>query len=298
MDAPTPVVYATDLRSDRFDPADLFDLAYLLRSERHHLSAVCLTDANGHGNRVLAELAAAVGSAAPVYVGPASVADALAALNTPANLIVVGGYETVTSALDADRAGFRERVARCFVIGGVANDYTRGRAGERIPIDPRLRDRHPDQFTPSGDDRVRDKHAWGRLVTSGEGVIWLPRGISLWRYGASGMLEDGGPTSEYLLRQVHTMRLADSTTDQGMGTDTTVLLSSLPALLLAVEPDPFAWMRLFRATAARVSVDEAGTVTEIAMPTARPNLYAVVAIDGTALSKLLTSGLRNHPLTP
>jgi len=66
--------------------------------------------------------------------------------------------------------------------------------------------------------------------------------------------------------------------------------------LLAVEPDPFAWMRLFRAVAARVAEDASGTVTSFSTTSERPNLYAVIAIDGQALGKLLTATLRDRPL--
>ena len=61
-------------------------------------------------------------------------------------------------------------------------------------------------------------------------------------------------------------------------------------------PDPFAWMRLFRALTARVEVDESGAVTAFTTRTDAPNLYTVIAIDGQALGKALTPVLRDRPL--
>jgi hypothetical protein len=55
-------------------------------------------------------------------------------------------------------------------------------------------------------------------------------------------------------------------------------------------------MRLFRATTARVEVDEDGTVRSFTTRTDSPNLYAVIAIDGRALGKILTPRLRDRPL--
>jgi hypothetical protein len=42
--APVPILYVTDLAYTHFDPADLFDLAFLSRSPNHTLRAICLTD--------------------------------------------------------------------------------------------------------------------------------------------------------------------------------------------------------------------------------------------------------------
>jgi hypothetical protein len=65
----------------------------------------------------------------------------------------------------------------------------------------------------------------------------------------------------------------------------------LPALLLATKPDPFLWMRLFRAITARAETAPDGTVTAVTAPTDRPNLYLVNAIDGANLSQRLTQAL-------
>src|SRR5262249_55532532 len=120
----------------------------------------------------------------------------------------------------------------------------------------------------------------------------------LWRYAAPGILSDGGEVSEFLLRELFyaNLRAAGPEADRYDAADAPVLLSALPALLLAVEPDPFAWMRLFRAVTARVEVDASGAVVSLATTTDQPNLYAVIAIDGQALGKLLTATLRDRLL--
>jgi hypothetical protein len=57
------------------------------------------------------------------------------------------------------------------------------------------------------------------------------------------------------------------------------------------------FLRLFRAVTARVEADETtGSVSALTTQTDRPNLYAVVGIDGQALGKLLTTRLRDRPL--
>lgn len=297
-----PIVYVTDLGFDAFDPADLFDLAFLARSTDHDLRAVCLADEGGSGRRVLDALAArAPGAGAPVVGGADGLLAAMRDADGPVNLIVTGGFGVVSAALDADKAGFREKVARLFLVGGHVNDYGdfgRGAVGERLPIDPRLRERNPERFAPSGDSRLCAGTAFARLLSSGEAVIWLPRDVCLWRYAAPGILEDGGPLCEFLLRELFWshLRANGADGDRYDAADAPVLLSALPALMLAVQPDPFSWMRLFRAVAARVEVGEGGRVASFTTRTDTPNLYAVVAIDGQALGKLLTARLRDRPL--
>jgi hypothetical protein len=295
-----PVLYVTDLAYDAYDPADLFDLAFLLRSANHDVRGICLTKPEGGGERGLSALTVRMGSSVPVMAGEGALTQALAALPEPVNVIVVGGYTAVAALLRADRARFREKVARLFLVGGHANEYARGKAGERLPVDPWLKERNPERFAPTGDPRVAGQaEAFGELLTSGEGVIWLPRDICLWRYAAPGMLSDGGPMAEFLLRELFfaSLRAAGPDADRYDAAETPALLSALPALLLAVEPDPFVWMRLFRALPARVEVDAAGSVQSITTTTDRPNVYAVIAIDGQALGKLLTAALRDRPLT-
>jgi len=297
--APAPVLYVTDIGYDAFDPADLFDLAFLLRSPRHDLRGVCLTGGERGGERILNALSLRARREITVFTGEGAVANALAAASEPTNVVAVGGYAGLAAALTADRARFRAKVARLFLVGGHANDYSRGRAGERLPIDPRLKERNTARFAPSGDARAAgEAQAFGTLLASGEGIIWLPRDICLWRYAAPGVLSDGGAVSEFLLRELFYANLcaAGPEADRYDAADAPALLSALPALLLAVEPDPFAWMRLFRAVTARVEVDASGAVTALATTTDRPNLYAVIAIDGQALGKLLTATLRDRPL--
>ena len=296
----SPVIYVTDLTFDLPHPADLFDIAYLMRSPDHDLRAVTLTAPEGDGERVLEALALRADTTVTCRQSTEGLAAAIAEATEPVNLIVVGGYERVEMALAHDREMFRAKVARLFLVGGYINRYVAETALQRLPINPRLRERHPDLFAAAGEPRLRNESAaFGRLLTSGEGVIWLPRDICLWRYSAPGMLAGGGPVTEFLLRELYFwhQRAAGWDADRYDAADQPVLLSALPAFLLARQPDPFAWMRLFRATTARVTVGEEGTITDFATNAENPNLYVVTAIDGTGLSKAVTPLLRDRPLT-
>jgi hypothetical protein len=297
---PAPVLYVTDLGYEQYEPADLFDLAYLLRSPRHHLTGICLTSEESDALRVTDALQVRARKDVPVVEGMEGFRALLEGAPEPLNVVVVGGYGVVAEALAQDRALFRAKVARLFLVGGYVNDYAATPFTQRLPIDPRLRDRNTERFSALGEARLQaegEQSAFGKLLTSGEGVIWLPRDICLWRYAAPGMLVDAGEVAEFLLRELFYAHLtAGKTPDRYDAADAPVLLSALPALLLAVQPDPFAWMRLFRAITARVEVGEDGVVTTFATNTDSPNLYAVVAIDSQALSKLLTATLRERPL--
>jgi hypothetical protein len=170
----------------------------------------------------------------------------------PVNLVVVAGYESVSGLLETDRALFLHKVARLFLVGG--------HVAPHLPIDPRLAERHPERFGPS-DPRVTSPEALSALLTSGQAVIWLPRDLCLWRCDVLDL------------------------------TDGPVLLSALPAFLLSRSPDPVLWLRLFRTIPAHVTSAEGEILTFDPKPAA-PNLYAVVAIDGAALTRELIRVLR------
>jgi hypothetical protein len=298
--APVPILYVTDLAYERFDPADLFDLAFLLRSSNHSLRAVCLADPAAEGERVLDALTVRAKADVPVVSPGDALADFLRDADDPVNVVIVGGYSVVADLLASHPALFREKVARVFLVGGLVNEYGRAGTTERLPTDPRLRQRHPERFAASGDPRFQndaaEKSAWAKLLTSGESIIWLPRDISLWRYAAPGILENGGTVTEWLLRELFWANLR-ATSDRYDAAEAPVLLFALPALLLAVRPDPFAWMRLFRVLAAHVEVEaDSGLLTAFSTQTDAPNLFTVIAIDGQALGKLLTANLRDRPL--
>ena len=298
--APVSVLYVTDLTYASCDPADLFDLAFLSRSPNHALRAICLTDTEGNGERILDALSLRTGADVPVIAPGEPLANFLRESDEAVNLLAVGGYAAVADLLEREPVLFREKVARLFLIGGFVNDYGPEAAAERLPTDPRLRQRHKERFAPTGDSRLkndpREQAAWAKLLVSGESVIWLPRDICLWRYSAPGILENGGALTEWLLRELFWANL-QTTPDRYTAADAPVLLSALPALLLAVHPDPFAWMRLFRVLAAYVEADEStGCLTTFSTQTDTPNLYAVIAIDSQALGKLLTNILRVRPL--
>lgn len=288
---PTPVVYVTDTTYEQFDPADLFDLAYLLCSDEYTLQAVILPEL-GDGERILHALAVRSGKSCPIARGQDGLLATLQQSDTPVNLVVVAGYSWVATLVTVQRELVREKVARIFLVGGHANDYTQGREGEHLPIDPRLMERNPECFSSTGERRLRGaEEAFTTLLTSGEGVIWLPRDICLWRYAASSLLAGQGELTEFLLRELFYANLA-LLPDRYSAANAPVLLSTLPALLLATKPDPFLWMRLFRALTARVTVEPSGRVTAIETKTDRPNLYAVIAIDSKALSERFTQVLQ------
>lgn len=294
-----PILYVTDLGYEDFDAADLFDLAFLLRSPNHDLRGVCLTNSVGDGDRILDALTLRAKTDVPLIASGESLASFLQESDDALNLVVVGGYSAVADLLESDRALFREKVARVFLVGGFVNDYAPGDAAERLPTDPRLRQRHGERFAAGGDPRFRndpaEQTAWAKLLVSGESVIWLPRDICLWRYAALGVLEDGGVVASWLLHELFWSNL-QTIPDRHDAADAPALLSALPALLLAVRPDPFAWMRLFRVLAAHVTVDEStGRLSAFTTKTDAPNLYAVIAIDSQALGKLLTANLRDRP---
>ena len=291
------VVYVTDLTFDRFDGSDLFDLAALLRSPEHQLVGVCFAGVNGGGERILDALslhAPLGGDVPPIEFGSVGLARMLIAAADPINLIVVGAYSIVAEALDGHPELFREKVTRLFIVGGHANDYVG--SARRLPIAPRLRERFPERYAPAGDPRLfaADRPAWARLLTCGQAVIFLPRDICLWSYAAPGVLAGGGSTCDFLLRELFWTQLS-AARDRYEAAARPVLLSTLPALLLAVKPDPFVWMRLFRVIAARIALGPDQSVREIDTASESPNLYLVTAVDGKALGGVLTRLLRDTP---
>lgn len=301
------ILYISDLSEDRFDPADLFDVAYLLRfPEKFILTGIVLPEKDESGIRALDSLAVRTTGSANItyYKGAAGIQEALRSALEPLNIVAVAGFAPIAEALRTDRALFREKVARLFLVGGHANDYRLPRAeGERLPLDPRLKERHPERFAPNGDlrmsgmDSLTEQIAFAELLTSGEGVIWLPRDICLWRYAAPQTLSDGGTVCEWLLRELFWANLQNEM-DRFTAGDAPVLLSALPAFLLSTQPDPLGWLRLFRAVTAHGETNaETGRVTSIAIKHDRPNLYAIVGIDGRALGELVTKALRVRPLT-
>jgi hypothetical protein len=177
-------------------------------------------------------------------IAPGTLAEALRRAPEPVSLIVTGGFDELVALLDSDRALIRSKLARLFLVGG--------RAEGILPIDPRLKERYPERFGGDPDP------AFARLLLSGEGVIWLPGDVCLWRHWDEEKQE-------------------------------ATLLSTLPALCLARHPEPMPWLRLFRTVPARVAIDDSGAVTELLVNAPSPNLYVVVAIDGAALSRFLVA---------
>ncbi|WP_309710092.1 hypothetical protein [Armatimonas sp.] len=179
-------------------------------------------------------------------VAPGTLAEVLEGALEPVSLIATGGFVELLALLETNQALIRTKIARLFLVGGRAEGF--------LPIDPRLKERFPERFGGDPDP------ALGRLLTSGEGVIWLPGDVCLWRHWDE-------------------------------ETQAATLLSTLPAFCLARHPEPMPWLRLFRAVPARVAVDEQGAVTELLVNAPIPNLYVVVAVDGAALSRFLMADL-------
>lgn len=266
---PARVVYCADF----LDPADAFDLAYLIRSDRHDLVAVV---APSFSTPVLDALE----TAAETSLVRREALDAAFPDGEPASVVAVSHFGAAEAWLRSDPAGFRSAVSRLFLVGGHANDYAG--PSERVPIDPRLKERHPERFAPTGDPRLADPAAFLRLLVSGEAVIWLPRDVCLWRYAAPQILEiDPNPLTRWLIEHAATF----------LGPEAPVLLSSAPAFCLAALPEPMPWLRLFRAQPARATCEGRSGI-EVDPGAATPNLHLVTAIDGFALGKQVTGVLR------
>jgi hypothetical protein len=249
-----PIVYVVD--NAALTAASLFDIAFLKYSPNYNLVGVCQTRLD--------------------------IEKCLGDQESPVNLVVIDSFDSVYNLIEQDRDFFREKVARIFVIGGHINDYEN--KIERVPIDPRLKEQHAERFAPRGIDR-----ALGKLLTSGEAIIWLPSDICLWRYAAPQLLEES---------KLEEVRAALASLKSENGNDhSPVLLSSFPAFFLAYQPEITLWLRLFRAIPARLECDENGGIIGFETKPANPNLYVVVAIDGTALTKQITPVLRGTLMT-
>jgi hypothetical protein len=169
---------------------------------------------------------------------------ALRAAPEPVSLIATAGFDELAMLLSDDPSLIRSKIARLFLVGGRAEGF--------VPIDPRLKERYPERFGGEPDP------ALGQLLASGEGVIWLPGDVCLWRHWDEEKQE-------------------------------ATLLSTLPAFCLARHPEPMPWLRLFRTVPARITIDGWGNITELLVNAPSPNLYVVVAVDGAALSRFLVA---------
>ena len=295
----TPIVYVSDLQFSDFAPADLFDLAFLVQNSEYELRGVCLPDlgdGQGGGERVVSALCAAARKPAPpVNLGADGLAAFLDAAPEPVNVMIVGGYAMLARVLRENQPLLREKMARLFLVGGHINSYDETKAADTIyvPLDPRLRDRFPAHFTAYGDGRtMQNREAWAQLLTCGEGVIWLPRDVCVFRFAAPQLLHGGNDLCEFLRRELFWAHLPTAS-DRYAAADAPVLLSALPALLLATQPDPLFWMRWFRATLARVEISPDNfQLTAFETRTNAPNVYAITAVDGQALVKRLTDVLK------
>lgn len=186
--------------------------------------------------------------------------------------IATGGFDALEGLIRSRRTHYREWVRRTFVVGGFAN-----RAGALVlPMDPRLQRLHPERFGES-DPRVRDVRSMDACLTSGEGVVWLPRDVCLWRFDAIGMLAESEGKWPGQVRAL--LRARDEP-------DAMVLMSSLPAFLLASLPDTTVWLRWFRVETARYDAD-AG----LHLGASLPNIHVVSAIDGHLLSRRLVASI-------
>jgi hypothetical protein len=239
-----PIVYVVD--NAALTAASLFDIAFLKYSPNYNLVGVCQTRED--------------------------IKKCLESQYSPVNIVAMSGFDIILDLIEQDRDSFRGKVARVFVVGGHINDYEN--KIERVPIDPRLKEQNPERFVPKEIDK-----ALGKLLTSGEAIIWLPSDICLWRYAAPQLLEEVRVALE---------RLEIENGDN----HSPVLLSSFPAFCLAYQPDITLWLRLFRTIPARLECDENGGIIGFETKPIIPNLYVVVAIDGTALTKQITPVLR------
>jgi len=262
------VVYIADFT----DIADFFDVAYLMLSDKHDVS-ILAPDEHHDDIRELMTLC----EAAPdcLHSNIADVSEA------PANWIVTSYYAAMLPIIQRTSAERRKVIERLFVVGGHVNDYSL--QDQPMRIDPRLKERDPMRFAPSGDHRVSDEAAFAMLLRSGEAVIWLPRDVCLWRYAAPQIFELGpNPVNAWLVNRLVTER----------GEGVPVLLSSFPAFCLSVTPDTMPWLRLFHTVLGRIELSPlSGRVTPI-IAQQDANAYIVTAIDGFACGKFITNVLR------
>lgn len=262
------VVYVADFT----DIADFFDVAYLMLSDKHDVSILAPEE---HHDAVLQLIMLCGNSSECLHGNIAEVSD------SPANWIVTSHYAALLPIIQRTPVERRKVIERLFVIGGHANDYSQ--QDQLMRIDPRLKERDPMRFAPSGDDRVSDEAAFAELLRSGEAVIWLPRDVCLWRYAAPQIFELGpNPVNAWLVNRLGTER----------GEGEPVLLSSFPAFCLSVTPDTMPWLRLFHTVLGRIELSPlSGRVTPI-ITQQDANAYIVTAIDGFACGKFITNVLR------
>jgi hypothetical protein len=262
------VVYVADFT----DIADFFDVAYLMLSDKHDVS-ILAPDEHHDDVRELIKLCGT--SADCLHSNISNLAD------SPANWIVTSRYTALLPIIQRTPAERRKIIERLFVIGGHANDYSLH--DQPMRIDPRLKERDPMRFAPSGDHRVSNEAAFAALLMSGEAVIWLPRDVCLWRYAAPQIFELGPNT-------VNAWLVARLAAERGEGVP--VVLSSFPAFCLSVTPDTMPWLRLFHTVLGRIELSPlSGRVTPI-IAQQDANAYIVTAIDGFACGKFITNVLR------
>lgn len=262
------VVYVSDFT----DIADFFDVAYLMLSDKHDVSILAPVEQHD----AVRELITLCGTAPDCLCS--NIADVS---ESPANWIVTSHYAAMLPIIQSPPTERRKVIERLFVIGGHANDYSL--QDQPMRIDPRLKERDPDRFAPSGDHRVIDAAAFMTLLRSGEAVIWLPRDVCLWRYAAPQIFELGpNPVNAWLANRLAVER----------GEGEPVHLSSFPAFCLAVTPDTMPWLRLFHTVLGRIEISPlSGRVTPI-IAQQDANAYIVTAIDGFACGKFITNVLR------
>ena len=247
------IVYVTNLSDDTGNVADLFDLAYLFKSASHRVRAICTTATNGDGliDRIATLAQPDAHFATLLHTNHSRLAELLETLAEPINLVVVGGYQVVAELIRHHRETVRRSVLRLFLVGGHVNTYSDADV-QNLPINPRLREQFPEYYSATSlSFQADDAAAFAQILLSGEAVIWLPRDIALWRYAAPELLRDGGTLTEILRQELvlHTvtrfqekagrvLNRAELRTAGRMP----VLLSTLPAFLLAVQPDATFWL--------------------------------------------------------
>lgn len=258
--------------ADFTDIADYFDAAYLLLSDKHDVTIV----APESEHTFVGELVALCGATTNCLK-----ADVSAMMDVPATWLVTSDYDAMLPVLETPPGVRRNIIERLFVIGGHANDYAS--KDQPMRIDPRLKEREPQRFTPEGDTRCGDSDAFKSLLLSREAVIWLPRDVCLWRYAAPQIFELApNPVNQWLVRRLARAR----------GEGEPVLLSTFPAFCLSVTPDTMPWLRLFHTVLGRIELSPlSGRVTPI-ISQEGANAYIVTAIDGFACGKFITNVLR------
>ena len=263
-----PVVYVGAFET----PEDWVDAAVLVSSPRSDKLVIVAPEAV---HSALRELSGIAFKELEIWE---RIPQRLSSLN--ADWIVTGYADAWPEGTAGAKEWMREYSRNFFVVGGRANSLD----SSHFPIDPTLRDAYPQRFAGEEDPAWDHPGFWNAILASGEGIIWLPRDLCIWRFDAVGMLSGNpNPLAQWLLGRY---------VASGADTEGRMLLSAIPAILLSETPEPMLWLRMFRTETVRIERDSAGK-RRMDRNAPSPNAHCVVAVDGVALNRFLVHRIRS-----